>query len=52
VPGQADALVGELRNFFAHRQVVGSVLLLTMFFFSALALRFWRTPCRSFSSIA
>src|SRR6201982_700452 len=37
VPGQADALVGELRNFFAHRQVVGGVLLLTMLFFSALA---------------
>src|SRR5438309_3721277 len=37
VPGQADALVGELRNFFSHREVVGSVLLLTMFFFSALA---------------
>src|SRR5437588_8369439 len=37
VPGQADALVGELRNFFTHREVVGSVLLLTMLFFSALA---------------
>src|ERR1051326_6185149 len=37
VPGQADALVGELRNFFTHREVVGSVLLVTMFFFSALA---------------
>jgi membrane protein len=37
VPGQADALVGELRNFFTHRQVIGSVLLLTMLFFSALA---------------
>src|SRR5438105_15440479 len=33
VPGQADALVGELRNFFTHREVVGSVLLLTMLFF-------------------
>src|SRR6202163_2850513 len=37
VPGQADAMVGELRNFFTHREVVGSVLLLTMLFFSALA---------------
>ena len=37
VPGQADALVGELHNFFTHREVVGSVLLLTMLFFSALA---------------
>src|SRR5256886_9020268 len=37
VPGQADALVRELRNFFTHREVVGSVLLLTMLFFSALA---------------
>ena len=37
VPGQADAVVGELRKFFAHREVVGSVLLLTMLFFSALA---------------
>lgn len=37
MPGQADALVRELRNFFTHREVVGSVLLLTMIFFSALA---------------
>jgi YihY family inner membrane protein len=37
VPGQADAMVGELRNFFTHREVIGSVLLLTMLFFSALA---------------
>jgi membrane protein len=37
VPSQADAVVGELRNFFTHREVIGSVLLLTMFFFSALA---------------
>src|SRR5216117_2878300 len=27
VPGQADALVGELHNFFTHREVVGSVLI-------------------------
>ncbi len=37
VPSQADALVGELRNFFTHREVIGSVLLLTILFFSALA---------------
>src|SRR6187402_2685164 len=37
VPGQAEAVVTELRNFFSHRDVVGSVLLLTMLFFSALA---------------
>src|SRR3977135_2143562 len=37
VAGQADAVVGQLRNFFLHRQVVGSFLLLTMLFFSALA---------------
>src|SRR4029077_19536377 len=36
VPSQADA-VGELRNFVTHREVIGSVLLLTMLFFSALA---------------
>ncbi|MDQ6735747.1 MAG: YihY/virulence factor BrkB family protein, partial [Nitrospirota bacterium] len=37
VPGQADALVQELRNFFTHREAVGGVLLVTMLFFSALA---------------
>ena len=37
VPSQADAVVGELRNFVTHRQVIGSVLLVTMLFFSALA---------------
>jgi len=37
VPGQADALVQELRNFFAHRDVIGGVLFVTMLFFSALA---------------
>jgi membrane protein len=37
VPGQATAIVRELRNFFDHRDVVGGVLLLTMIFFSALA---------------
>ena len=37
VPGQADAVVKELSNFFSHREVVGSFLLMTMLFFSALA---------------
>ena len=46
VPGQADALVGELHNFFTHREVVGSVLLLTMLFFSALAFTVLEMRCR------
>jgi YihY family inner membrane protein len=37
VPGQSNAIVGELRAFLAHREVVGGVLLVTMIFFSALA---------------
>ncbi len=37
VPGQADALVDELRTFLRHRSEVGGVLLLTMILFSALA---------------
>ena len=37
VPGQADALVAELRTFLRHRGEVGGVLLLTMLLFSALA---------------
>ncbi|MBV9251325.1 MAG: YihY/virulence factor BrkB family protein [Acetobacteraceae bacterium] len=37
VPGQAKALVDELRTFLAHRQVVGGFLFVTMLFFSALA---------------
>ena len=37
VPGQSDALVEELRTFLAHRELVGSVLVITMLFFSALA---------------
>jgi YihY family inner membrane protein len=37
VPGQADALVKELRTFLLHREVVGGLLLVTMLFFSALA---------------
>jgi membrane protein len=37
VPGQSTALVDEVRTFLAHKQVVGSILFVTMLFFSALA---------------
>jgi YihY family inner membrane protein len=37
VPGQSGPVIGELRNFLEHREVVGSVLLVTIVFFSALA---------------
>ena len=37
VPGQSDALVGELRTFLAHREAVGALLLVIMLFFSSLA---------------
>jgi membrane protein len=37
VPGQSSAVIGELRNFLAHREVVGWLLLATMLFFSSLA---------------
>lgn len=37
VPGQSKAVVGELANFMAHRDVLGPVLLLTMLFSSSLA---------------
>jgi membrane protein len=37
VPGQADALVIELRHFLRNRTEVGGVLLVTMILFSALA---------------
>jgi YihY family inner membrane protein len=37
VPGQADALVSELRHFLRNRTEVGGVLLVTMILFSALA---------------
>jgi YihY family inner membrane protein len=37
VPGQSEALVGELRAFLDHGQAIGAVLLVTMIFFSALA---------------
>lgn len=37
VPGQSKAVIGELRNFVEHRDVIGWVLLITMLFFSSLA---------------
>ncbi len=37
VPGQSQAIVSELSNFVAHRDVIGWVLLGTMLFFSSLA---------------
>ena len=37
VPGQSGALVGELRNFLTHRELVGWLLLILMLFFSTLA---------------
>jgi membrane protein len=37
VPGQSTALVDEVRTFLAQKQVVGTILFLTMLFFSALA---------------
>jgi membrane protein len=37
IPGQSKAIVGELDNFLAHRDVIGWVLLVTMLFFSSLA---------------
>jgi membrane protein len=36
-PGQSPAIIGELDNFVAHRDVIGWVLLATMLFFSSLA---------------
>jgi membrane protein len=37
VPGQSKAIIGELRNFLDHREVIGWLLLATMLFFSSLA---------------
>jgi membrane protein len=37
VPGQSRAIVAELRDFLANRDVVGWLLLVTMLFFSSLA---------------
>jgi membrane protein len=36
-PGQSRAIIVELSNFVAHRDVIGWVLLITMLFFSSLA---------------
>lgn len=37
MPGQSAAIVAELHNFMAHREVIGWVLLASMLFFSSLA---------------
>jgi membrane protein len=37
LPGQSNAIVGELAKFVDHRDVIGWVLLVTMLFFSSLA---------------
>jgi membrane protein len=37
VPGQSKAIIGELRDFLANRDVVGWLLFATMLFFSSLA---------------
>lgn len=37
LPGQSAAIVNELANFLAHRDVIGWLLLATMLFFSSLA---------------
>ena len=37
MPGQSGAIVGELRSFMAHREVIGWFLLGSMLFFSSLA---------------
>ncbi|TDG03252.1 YihY/virulence factor BrkB family protein [Paraburkholderia guartelaensis] len=37
IPGQSEAIVGELANFLAHRAVIGWFLVVTMIFFSSLA---------------
>jgi YihY family inner membrane protein len=37
MPGQSAAVIGELGNFLAHREVAGWVLLAVMLFFSSLA---------------
>jgi YihY family inner membrane protein len=37
IPGQSRAIIAELEDFLAHREVVGWLLLATMLFFSSLA---------------
>ncbi|MEO6975262.1 MAG: YihY/virulence factor BrkB family protein [Gallionella sp.] len=39
VPGEAKAVVTELRSFLDHREVIGWVLLITMLFFSSLGFK-------------
>jgi membrane protein len=39
VPGEAKAVVAELKAFLDHREVIGWVLLITMLFFSSLGFR-------------
>ena len=39
VPGQSKALINELANFLAHRELMGWLLLVTMLFFSSLAFK-------------
>ena len=37
IPGQADAMIAQLRVVLAHRELIGGFLLATMLFFSAMA---------------
>ena len=37
VPGQSGPLIGELRSFIAHREIIGWTLAITLVFFSSLA---------------
>ena len=37
IPGQSTAMMEELKAFLAHREVIGSVLVVTLLFFSSLA---------------
>jgi YihY family inner membrane protein len=46
VPGQAEAIVDELRAFLLHREAAGGFLLVTMLFFSALAFSVLETAMR------
>jgi len=39
VPGEAQAVVVELKSFLVHREVIGWVLLITMLFFSSLGFK-------------
>ena len=46
VPGQSTALVEEVRTFLVNKQVVGSILFLTIFSLVHWRSQFWRTRCR------